>query len=57
MLKGSLYFIVDLTRAIDLPLTYDFTSIATTSMLNRLVLLGSRQIGIEVNGKDVLFER
>ncbi|MGI6077864.1 MAG: phosphoribosyltransferase [Fastidiosipilaceae bacterium] len=55
MLKGSLYFIADLTRAIDLPLTYDFTSIATTSMLNRPGIIRiSRQIGIEVNGKDVL---
>ena len=33
MLKGSLYFVADLTRRIDRPLTYDFTAI------------GRRQIG------------
>ncbi|HHX36993.1 MAG TPA: hypothetical protein GX717_03315, partial [Clostridiaceae bacterium] len=55
MLKGSLYLIADLTREIDLPLTYDFTSIATTTTLSRPgVIRISRQIGIEVNGKDVL---
>lgn len=55
MLKGSLYFVADLTRRIDRPLTYDFTAIGTIGASKQSGIIRiTRRIGIDIQGKDVL---
>jgi hypoxanthine phosphoribosyltransferase len=55
LLKGGIYFAVDLTRAIDLPITLEFVrarSYAGTATTGRVELVWIE--GLEVHGRDVL---
>jgi hypoxanthine phosphoribosyltransferase len=55
LLKGGIYFAVDLTRAIDLPITLEFVrarSYAGTASTGRVELVWIE--GLEVQGRDVL---
>lgn len=56
VLKGSLYFMADLSRAIDLPLTLDFMTIGTipnTTNQTGIVRI-TKDLDIDVTGKHVL---
>ena len=55
LLKGGIYFAVDLTRAIDLPITLEFVrarSYAGTASTGRVELVWIE--GLEVQGRDIL---
>lgn len=56
MLKGSLYFVADLTRAIDLNVCYDFMAIGSAIINGKDtgMLKVTRDIGLDIKGKDVL---
>jgi hypoxanthine phosphoribosyltransferase len=56
MLKGSLYFVADLTRAIDLDVAYDFMAIGSAVINGKDtgMLKITRGIGLDLKGKDVL---
>lgn len=53
MLKGSTYFLSDLTRAIDLPLTFDMLSISKVQSNINVVEI-TRDIEIDIKDKNVL---
>lgn len=56
VLKGSLYFFADLTRAIDLPVQLDFISIGTypvTTSQKGIVRI-TKDLDLEITGKHVL---
>ncbi|NLJ69899.1 MAG: hypoxanthine phosphoribosyltransferase [Clostridiaceae bacterium] len=52
MLKGSTYFLADLTRAIKLPLKFDFMAISQVKSAN--IVQVTRDIEIDIAGNDVL---
>lgn len=55
MLKGSVFFLADLVRAIELPLTYDFTAIGVRDTKDRQGIVQiTREFGINIHNKDVL---
>ncbi len=54
MLKGSLYLMTDLCRAIDLPLLYDFTAIGTRTKDPDSPIQLTRHVGVDLQHKDVL---
>ncbi|MBP8989381.1 MAG: hypoxanthine phosphoribosyltransferase [Clostridia bacterium] len=56
VLKGSLYFFADLTRAIDLPIQIDFISIGTypTSTNQKGIVRITKDLDLEITGKHVL---
>ncbi|HHT24964.1 MAG TPA: hypoxanthine phosphoribosyltransferase [Clostridiaceae bacterium] len=53
MLKGSTYFLADLTRAIKLPLKFDFMAISQVKSATNIVQV-TRDIEIDITGNDVL---
>ncbi|NCC75214.1 MAG: hypoxanthine phosphoribosyltransferase [Clostridia bacterium] len=56
VLKGSLYFMADLSRAIDLPLTLDFMTIGTipnTTNQTGIVRI-TKDLDVDITGKQVL---
>ncbi|HHU53661.1 MAG TPA: hypoxanthine phosphoribosyltransferase [Clostridiaceae bacterium] len=53
MLKGSTYFLADLTRAIKLPLKFDFMAISQVKSATGIVQV-TRDIEIDIAGNDVL---
>lgn len=56
VLKGSIYFMSDLTRAIDLPIKFDFMTIGTipnTTNQTGIVRI-TKDLDIDVTGKHVL---
>lgn len=53
MLKGSVYFLSDLTRAIDLPLKFDMMGISQVKSGTNIVEV-TRDIGIDLKGNNVL---
>ncbi|MCK9252410.1 MAG: hypoxanthine phosphoribosyltransferase [Eubacteriales bacterium] len=56
VLKGSLYFFADLTRAIDLPIQLDFISIGTypTTTNQKGIVRITKDLDLEITGKHVL---
>lgn len=56
VLKGSLYFFADLTRAIDLPVQLDFISIGTypTSTNQKGIVRITKDLDLEITGKHVI---
>ena len=56
VLKGSLYFFADLTRAIDLPIQLDFISIGTypTVTNQKGIVRITKDLDLEITGKHVL---
>ncbi|NCB00506.1 MAG: hypoxanthine phosphoribosyltransferase, partial [Clostridia bacterium] len=55
VLKGSLYFMADLSRAIDLPLTLDFMTIGTipnTTNQTGIVRI-TKDLDVDITGKQV----
>lgn len=55
MLRGSLYFVADLTRAITLPLTFDFIGIGSYSQTQDTgVMRITKDLDIDIRGRDVL---
>jgi hypoxanthine phosphoribosyltransferase len=56
ILKGSLYFFADLTRAIDLPIQLDFIAIGTypASANQKGVVRITKDLDLEITGKHVL---
>ena len=56
VLKGSLYFFADLTRAIDLPLQLDFIAIGSYqgNLPNRGVVRFTKDLDLEITGRHVL---
>lgn len=56
MLKGSLYFVADLTRAIELDVSYDFMAIGSAIINGKDtgMLKITRGVGLDLKGKDVL---
>jgi hypoxanthine phosphoribosyltransferase len=56
VLKGSLYFLSDLTRSIDIPVKIDMISIgvySTTTDQTGIVRI-TKDLDLDINGKDVL---
>lgn len=53
MLKGSTYFLSDLTRAIDLPLTFDFIAISKLQSTSEPIRI-TKDVGIDLSGQHVL---
>ncbi len=56
VLKGSIYFMADLTRAIDLPIKFDFMTIGTipnTTNQTGIVRI-TKDLDLDVTGKHVL---
>ncbi len=55
MLRGSLYFVADLTRAIDLPLSFDFLGISSFDPSVELSTMRiTKDIGLDIRGRHVL---
>lgn len=56
VLKGSLYFIADLTRAIDIPVLLDFMSIGTypTTTNRQGIVRITKDLDLEITGRHVL---
>lgn len=56
VLKGSLYFMADLTRSIDLPLEVDFLSIGVAAEPNHKAgaVRFTKDLDIKIEGRDVL---
>ena len=56
VLKGSLYFFADLTRAINIPLQLDFIAIGNYqgTMPNRGVVRFTKDLDLEITGKHLL---
>jgi len=56
VLKGSLYFVADLTRCIDLPLEVDFLSIGLSADPNQKAgaVRFTKDLDISIKGRDVL---
>ncbi len=56
VLKGSLYFFADLTRAIDIPILMDFMSIGTypTTTNRQGIVRITKDLDIEITGRHVL---
>ena len=56
VLKGSLYFMADLSRAINMPVQLDFISIGTypTSTNQKGIVRITKDLDLEITGKDVL---
>ena len=56
MLKGSLYFLADLGRAIDLNLTYDFIGIGTyaSDKQTTAIVRTTKDIDLNIEDRDVL---
>jgi hypoxanthine phosphoribosyltransferase len=56
VLKGSLYFLADLSRSIDLPITLDFMSIGTipnTTSQTGIVRI-TKDLDVDIAGRQVL---
>lgn len=53
MLKGSTYFLADLTRAIKIPLKFDFMAISQVKSATNIVQV-TRDIEIDIEGNDIL---
>lgn len=56
VLKGSLYFFADLTRAVDIPVLIDFMSIGTypTTTNRQGIVRITKDLDIEITGRHVL---
>lgn len=56
VLKGSLYFIADLTRTIDIPVLLDFMSIGTypTTTNRQGIVRITKDLDLEITGRHVL---
>ena len=56
VLKGSLYFFADLTRAIDIPIQLDFIAIGNyqSSVPNQGVVRFTKDLDIDIEGKHIL---
>lgn len=56
VLKGSLYFFADLTRAIDIPILMDFMSIGTypTTTNRQGIVRITKDLDLEITGRHVL---
>lgn len=56
VLKGSMYFLSDLTRSIDIPLQLDFMAIGTYSNLTNQkgIVRITKDLDLEITDKDVL---
>ena len=56
VLKGSLYFMADLSRAINMPVQLDLISICTypTSTNLNVIVRITKDLDLEITGKDVL---
>ena len=56
VLKGSLYFFADLTRAIDIPIQLDFITIGTYPVATRQkgIVRITRDLDLEITGRHVL---
>ncbi|MBP7401300.1 MAG: hypoxanthine phosphoribosyltransferase [Clostridia bacterium] len=56
VLKGSLYFFADLTRAIDIPIQLDFITIGTypTATNQKGIVRITRDLDLEITGRHVL---
>lgn len=56
VLKGSVYFIADLTRAIDIPVLLDFMSIGTypTTTNRQGIVRITKDLDLEITGRHVL---
>lgn len=56
VLKGSLYFMADLTRSIDLPLEVDFLSIGVSTESNHKAgaVRFTKDLDVKIEGRDVL---
>ncbi|NLJ94879.1 MAG: hypoxanthine phosphoribosyltransferase [Clostridiaceae bacterium] len=53
MLKGSLYFLADLSRAINLPLNFDFIAINKLSSKSHSIHV-TKDIGIDIKNSNVI---
>ena len=56
VLKGSMYFFADLTRAIDIPIQLDFITIGTYPVATRQqgIVRITRDLDLEITGRHVL---
>ena len=57
VLKGTLYFMADLTRALDIPINIDFMSIGVYPGMSRNtgIVKINKDLDLNINGRHVLF--